>query len=148
MEEDKQLSLLLVDAMDRFRRPRMKQFLPKTDIRQSEMALLMRLHGCNCSEGVMTSRISTLLRIAPPSVTPAINSLEKQRLIERVRSESDRRIVRIRTTAKGDEVISRTREHLISMVDTVVDELGERDARELIRILNKINNYLEQTDLS
>ena len=52
-------------------------------------------------DGLMVSEISDMLKIARPTVTQLVNSLQKKGFLEKYKDENDKRVVRINLSEKG-----------------------------------------------
>lgn len=78
------------------------------------------------------SRISTVLGIAKPNITPLLDNLSARGLVERVRDEQDRRIVNVHLTEAGWEMIHSLR----ATVAGQVTGWGERFSKSDIKRLN------------
>ena len=61
----------------------------------------------------MEADLATHARVTRPSVTSALNELQKQRLVARERSTIDRRITHVRLTRKGHTVIDAALQHYL-----------------------------------
>ncbi|HOV70178.1 MAG TPA: MarR family transcriptional regulator [Clostridia bacterium] len=113
----------------------------QTGLRPSEIHLLIKIYKHGANTGIMTSQLSKLLNVSPPSVTPIINVLEKKKYVERLRSDDDRRIVYVRVTTKGVNFIKDIDKRFRQTLVGLVDYLGPRDSLELARLLSRAVEY-------
>jgi len=68
---------------------------------------------CVLSDGPMTiGRLSAALGIAKPNITPLIDNLHQRGLLERRRSDADRRIVNVCLTVEGSDMAARVRQRI------------------------------------
>ncbi|MDS0525427.1 MarR family transcriptional regulator [Clostridium sp. SHJSY1] len=113
------------------------------DIKPNEFTLLMLLIDSITPEikGVKVSELSTILNITPAAVTHMINSLEKKEYLERLSNEKDRRIVLVRATEKGIKAIESMKQKFFNNLNELFDFLGEKDSKELLRIINLISDF-------
>ncbi len=120
--------------------------MPKVPIRKSEMFALMSIGKLilKYPEGIKLSTLSKTLKLAPPTVTPMINSLEENGFIVRVGSKEDRRVVFIQLTDQGHSFLAEKEKQFKSNIHALIDYLGEEDAKELIRLVRKTADYLNQ----
>ena len=120
--------------------------MPKVPIRKSEMFALMSIGKLilKYPEGIKLSTLSKTLKLAPPTVTPMINSLEENGFIVRVGSKEDRRVVFIQLTDHGHTFLAEKEKQFKSNIHALIDYLGQDDARELIRLVRKTADYLNQ----
>jgi DNA-binding MarR family transcriptional regulator len=75
-----------------------------------------------------SAEVASLSRVGAPTLTALAESLVRAGLVERVRSRSDRRGVRLRITAAGVEAVRRTDAALASELRRLTDIFGEKDA--------------------
>lgn len=120
--------------------------MPDMPIRKSEMIALMSIGNLmkEYPDGIKQGSLSQILNLAPPTVTPMINTLEENGFIERVGSKEDRRVVYIRLTKMGQEFLDEKENHFISNITELVEYLGEEDAKTFIRIVRKTGDFLNQ----
>ena len=72
---------------------------------------------CMLSEREMTiGEISSSLGIAKPNITPLLDALHERGVLERCRSEKDRRIVNVRLLPEGQELAGKLKERICSQV--------------------------------
>lgn len=114
-------------------------------LRQSEAMLLNTIIRCaeNDEIGIKPSVLSAKMDITPAAVTHMINSLEVGGYIKRVSDPNDRRVVLIKITDIGNEKLVKRREEFLKELDGFVDFLGEKDSKELIRLVGKAQEYLK-----
>ncbi len=100
------------------------------------------------SQGPMSiGQISDRLGIAKPNITPLVDSLRDDGLVERVRSEQDRRIVNVHLLPEGEKRLEAIREDIAKQVTEWRESLSRSEAKELnnalgsiVRIMGTINN--------
>lgn len=72
---------------------------------------------CLLSDGAMSiGEISMSLGIAKPNITPLLDALNERGVLERCRSEKDRRIVNVRLLPEGQELADRLRTSICTQV--------------------------------
>ncbi len=87
------------------------------------------------------SEISKLLHVTSPTVTQLIKGLEAEGLIERTTNLTDRRVVGIKLTEKGEEVTQRARKDFLESINGLIEYLGEEQSEQLAELLLKAFNY-------
>jgi DNA-binding MarR family transcriptional regulator len=109
----------------------------KAGIRQSEFMMLATIvHSDEFrTKGAKTTELSTHLRITPSGVTHIIASLVGKNYVERLGDSSDRRIVLIKPTAEGKKLVDSMVMRIVKRCEGLADYLGEKDSKELIRLL-------------
>lgn len=115
-------------------------------IRKSEMFTLISISKLmhKYPDGVKLGSLSQVLNLAPPTVTPMINTLEDIGFIERVGSKKDRRVVYIRLTIKGQTFLDEKENYFKSNIKKLVEYLGEEDSKTFIRIVRKTADFFSQ----
>ena len=78
------------------------------------------------------------LRITAPSATSIITHLEKDGWIERQRESPDKRIVRVKVSAKGSQELAKHKERMMRLLRGLFETLPEKDARDFVRILKRL----------
>ncbi|WP_130861974.1 MarR family winged helix-turn-helix transcriptional regulator [Bacilliculturomica massiliensis] len=79
--------------------------------------------------------------ITLPSVTVAINKLVRKGYVEKVRSESDGRVVYVKLTRQGRKVNSGHQYFHKNLARGVASELSDEEKQILIKGVTKINGY-------
>jgi MarR family transcriptional regulator, organic hydroperoxide resistance regulator len=121
------------------------QFQKKVDdLSQGEKRILGYLTFWN--NGVSSGELSERLFLSTPRVASALNSLSKKGFIERKRDENDKRIVIVTITETGKNFVMEEHEEAISMLEKTLQKLGEKDAKEFVRILKRITEIAAEDD--
>lgn len=87
--------------------------------------------------------IAQRLLIASPTATRIVDTLEKKGLVERVRSEEDRRSVRVEVTGKGKEVAERISE-VGDYLKNLANKLSQDRKEGLLEGLKEIMKTMQQ----
>lgn len=100
---------------------------------------------------VIMSQMSSYINIPMSTATGIVDRLVKNGFMKRERSESDRRIVTIRLTDRGKEIVEGFKSFIMERVRAVNEHLTEDERRMLynifikvIEILNKKNEDAEE----
>ncbi len=138
VEEEVLLNLLRTNDQLQFR------FLPlfrEHGLTPSQYNVLRILRG----EGRALPCLDVASRMvtAVPGITGLIDRLEAQGLVVRGRCESDRRVVFVSITEKGQALIGRIDLPLQEMQRSLLDHLSETELRDLIRLLEKVRRIPE-----
>lgn len=75
--------------------------------------------------GIKVSRLSEALSVHVSTVSNMLDKLSKAGLVERLRSEQDRRVVNLQLTPKGQAVLDRAPKPLTGLVPHALDKLPE-----------------------
>ncbi|MEZ4299147.1 MAG: MarR family transcriptional regulator [Polyangiaceae bacterium] len=84
------------------------------------------------------SSLSERIRAQNSTVTGIIDRMEREGLVGRERSTSDRRVVYIRLTEKGQRLARETRVEPFEIFRVALTSLTQADLRDLLRILMKL----------
>ena len=95
------------------------------------------------SNGIKVSALSAHLQVTPAAVTHIINDLEKAGHVERVSDPTDRRIVLIRPTTAGLQMMEVANAQFLGILKGLVEFLGEDDSREFIRLISLAMTYFK-----
>ncbi len=87
--------------------------------------------------------ISNTVGISQATVTKVAERLINKGLIIKKSSPDDRRAKLISLTAKGEGYFNSNRQRQLELLTGLTETLGERDSKELIRLVEKINNHFE-----
>lgn len=94
--------------------------------------------------GIKTSDLTQKLCITKPATSKMLNLLEEKELIERSSNKNDRRVVYVKLTEKGEEFLKLQDEKLENFVYKMVEKMGEEDTDNLIRLLGKLYDVIEE----
>jgi DNA-binding MarR family transcriptional regulator len=93
-------------------------------------------------EGINQSEISERLGTTQPATVATVDSLEKRRLIKRVRSTDDRRMVRLYLTAKGRTLRDTLLDYARALSLQALDGVGPSDVVKLRALLGLVRGNL------
>lgn len=98
---------------------------------------ILRLLAFSRRRSMPMSRLGSLLQVHATSVTSAVDRLEKQGLVERLRRESDRRVVLASLTTKGEQLVERATRDLNDEVFSSPG-LGPDEVRTATQLLSAL----------
>jgi DNA-binding MarR family transcriptional regulator len=98
------------------------------------------MHIAHAEEGTIAiSQLAERIRLSPSHVSRLVIELERQGLVERQRSSSDSRSTRPTITGAGRKRLRDVGATYLSTIRALLlDPLGERDVRQLVRIWEHI----------
>ena len=85
-----------------------------------------------------------IMGVTTPRITIILNTMEKEGLIERVVSSSDRRRIIVTLTEKGKERIRKRDQENYLFFEKVYEKLGQEDTEALLRSLEAMAEVYEQ----
>ena len=137
----------LFEAMKRFNKAQFKQHKIE-GVRRSEMILMFYVKKSSKSntEGLKVSEISEMMGVTSPTVTQSLNALKAKGWIERTTDQNDRRVVRIKLSQDGEEVIRKAIQETEASFSELIQYLGEEESNKLAELLIKSYQFYEQKD--
>jgi MarR family transcriptional regulator, organic hydroperoxide resistance regulator len=112
------------------------------ELSQAQFELLIELH--NRGE-LPAGELAAAAQLTPSTVTQMLEHLAACGHVERVRSETDKRIVVTRLTDEGARKIEAKRAAWKERWDTALEGVGERDIRAATRVLERLAEMVEET---
>lgn len=91
---------------------RSNELLEQWGLKNSQAGILFMLH---CAGEMSQREMAARIRVTPPSITAAIQKMEKQGYIQRKPDEKDQRVMRLSLTEQGTACV----EHVKSAMDTL-----------------------------
>jgi DNA-binding MarR family transcriptional regulator len=82
--------------------------------------------------------IAKALKLSKPSVTAIVDKLASKGYIEKFQSDEDRRSFHVHLSAKGKNLVKMHAETHNKIVDMLQNNLGSKDLKKLVTILNKV----------
>ena len=95
--------------------------------------------------GLTVSELADELGITKPSVTVAVNKLEKKGYLEKCQCKKDGRSVRVFLTREGNKVNSCHQYFHRRMVRSVSDGLDEKEKEFLVATISKLNSFFKKS---
>jgi DNA-binding MarR family transcriptional regulator len=106
-----------------------------------QIFLLVKL----CRKGICNaSDVANLIGISSGAVTGMTDKLVSMGLIQRERSETDRRVVLFNITDKGKETIQRIRDQRFNRLTELFRQISNNELETTINVFNKITDLLEK----
>lgn len=137
------MSQQLLEAFGQFRRLHWRPN-PIAGLTHSELMVLVCIKGALPVEaGLRVSEISSLLRVAAPTITQQLNNLAARGLVEKHSDPADRRAVRIRVTTAGEETMKAAADAFAASITGLVGYLGEAKSQELAELLGQVFLYFQ-----
>ncbi|EHB6450950.1 winged helix-turn-helix transcriptional regulator [Enterococcus faecalis] len=91
-----------------------------------------------------SSEVAKELSITVGTLTVAINNLVKKGYVERLRSEDDRRVVKLGLTKKG-KLLFRVHQHFHrEMVKNILKGMEQGEEQALLRALKNLHDFLQE----
>ncbi len=103
------------------------------------------LEAIEKSESNMMSVVAKYLMITQGTLTVSVSKLEKKGYVERIKDESDRRIVRLKNTEKANMVLQVHDDFHKQMIDKIVNDLDIEEEQELLKSLYKVSQFFKES---
>lgn len=94
-------------------------------------------------ESKMTD-VAHFIGVTTAAMTGIVDRLVRDNYAVRVFDPKDRRIVKVRLTAKGIELVKRTRDQKRQMIIRIFNKIPEAERQDYLRILGHIRDILEK----
>ncbi|WP_340007697.1 MarR family transcriptional regulator [Paenibacillus sp. FSL K6-0276] len=95
-------------------------------------------------QGVMISRLSDLLQISRPTATQMVNSLEEKGYVVRTTSDTDRRVVYIGLTNKGEQIYDTQMATFSGILSEVTEKVGKKEIDQLIFLCDRFQEAVHE----
>ena len=110
----------------------------RTSLRTNLPGAVLRILRGAGETGLPTLAIGERMIERTPGITRLLDRLEKKKLVQRERSDSDRRHVVVRITRAGRELLGRLDPQLDKLDDEILS-LSQADLRTLLHLLERIH---------
>ena len=131
--------LAILKTADTIRRDMLRVVAPH-GLSMEQYNVLRILRGAGC-DGLPTLEVAARMIEQTPAITRLIDKLEAKGLVERVRSETDRRQVYCRISRAGLKMLSEL-DPPVSAANDRIGSLSKADLRVLVSSLEKIRESL------
>lgn len=95
-------------------------------------------------ENLSLSSLSERIRAQNSTVTGIIDRMEREGLVRRERSTTDRRVVHIKLSDKGQKLARQIQVEPMEIFRGALGSLTGADLKDLLRIMNKLQRYVRQ----
>ena len=119
--------------------------LVKHDLTHAQWVPLYKLAHGECAT---MAELARALQFDPASMTRALDRLEAKGLVQRVRSQSDRRVVNLELTPAGHQVASEVPAVLADVLNAHLVGFTEPEWRQLVSLLQRVRSNGEQLRLT
>ncbi len=92
--------------------------------------------------GLKMSQIGDETGIKPTTLTQVVDSLEKNRFVERRRTPKDRRVCLVHLTRKGRRLLKQIEQHRRKLITQVIESLDPDETENLVRAFEKVTSIL------
>jgi DNA-binding MarR family transcriptional regulator len=108
------------------------------------IAHVRALFALDKTDAATAGEIAETARLSPASVTGMLDDLERDGIVTRVRSDTDRRRVLVTLTDEGRTLLKKRRRIWLKRWDTAMAEVPERDLEAAAEVLRRITGLLDE----
>jgi DNA-binding MarR family transcriptional regulator len=119
----------------------------KNDLTELSILQLHALIYVKEHEHAQMNEIAKHFKIELSSATSLVNKLCTMELVSRETDPQDRRLVRIQLTEKGKKLLQDAMEVRVKKIESMLSSLSEKDTNELLRIMETLNERIEEANL-
>jgi DNA-binding MarR family transcriptional regulator len=123
------------------------------DRRQYELDAWMRLHlGIGQVKALFfisnrgsttTGKLAAVLKVTPTNVTGIVDRLLEKKLITRTSDPDDRRVLVLRTTSQGEELVAELRQKRKERMTEIFSRFTEEEAKTVLQALKILAKAIE-----
>ena len=118
--------------------------LRKSKFSDLTMKEMHAIHAITMYDQKSASQVAKELHLTPGTLTSTINRLEKKGYVERIRSETDRRVIRLGLTKKG-RIIYRAHDAFHNMmVKSFLKDLDSSEVATIQKALRNLEGFLQE----
>jgi len=111
------------------------------DLQKSSPLQIQTLGFIKKTKNPSMREVAEFLAITPPSATSLIDGMAKDKLIIRHFSSSDRRLVHLHITSRGQKMLEKGFKEMTAHMKEIFTCLSEKEKRQLISIYGKIYKF-------
>ena len=119
---------------------RAKSKYQEFDLNRSQASILFTLHR---RSSMSQKELASSLNMTPPSITSAIQKMEREGYITRKPDEADQRIMRLALTEKGESCIQNVKQVAEEMSSLIFRGMCPEEIMLFRRLLMQINDNLQ-----
>lgn len=93
---------------------------------------------------VTMTEVATQFGISLPTATALSNKLVSGKFIKRVNDATDRRIVKLILTPKGDEMLQTAMKQRNAKINTMLSYMSQREKEQLLKIMNNLVTNIQK----
>lgn len=100
------------------------------------------IHLLAHNKDVSQRELAGLAQVKPGSISEVLERLEKDKIVKRWRDDSDRRIVRVRLTSKGEQLYQENREARHQFESELLQTVTDDEREVFVRVIQKMRHQL------
>lgn len=116
------------------------------NLSQAEWHLLWLLKHAPSNDRVRPSDLARHQQVTAGNVAQQLRRLEKQGFVVRTHDDTDRRVVIVRLTPKGEKFLASVRDDFVNHFNQLIAHLGKKEAKHFTQLLLSSAEFLEHMD--
>jgi DNA-binding MarR family transcriptional regulator len=116
----------------------MEGHFARLGLSKARFMVMIQLHGHEDPAGICISDLISQYKVSSATMTGVIDTLEREGLIERIKSPQDRRRVNVRITDQGRAFMDDFLPKHHANMELFTASLGEHERRDLVALLGKL----------
>ena len=134
----------LIDLIFHLNRSMRQCLMFDSEITQLTLLQLETLIFLKQNKSAQMREVAEHLHIAMPSATSLINTLASLNLIDRQNDDSDRRLVRLVLTKKGESLLAKAVEAKKERINKILSFMTQKDKKHMVSILETILERMKE----
>lgn len=102
------------------------------------------LNALGQSNNYKMTDLARALGVTMGNATGVVDRLVRDGLVKRIKSQEDRRIVRIYLTQKGKETVAKIKKQKIKNIAQVLNKITKKDRGTLLNIMKKVARVMQK----
>ncbi|OCN04853.1 hypothetical protein A4S06_10130 [Erysipelotrichaceae bacterium MTC7] len=115
-------------------------------VKHQDMMFMNGIMRAGKGEPIKVSQIAKMFRFSAPAASQVVRRLEERGFVERIIRDDDRRSVYIQVTDDTKRELRRIEDQMNQRLDHILDYLGDHDTEELMRIMEKVVQYMDEEE--
>jgi len=91
--------------------------------------------------GLPIGKLAKELAVSFPSVSGIIDRLHREKLIERIRSRQDRRLVLVKLTDTGKEIVEKLLKALEELIFSILERMPEKERKTITKAVERVFEF-------
>lgn len=98
-------------------------------------------------EGTPSTKLGPKMGMEPTSLTRLLKSMESLDLIQRITDKTDKRVVRVKLTAKGKKMREVSKEVVIKFNEHIHKKINPKKLEVFFEVMSEINGLLDKNNI-
>ena len=127
----------------RFNQLHSRSLLSEFEITGPQLVCLLAIHA---HDGITATGLAREIHLSPSTVVGIIDRLEVKGIVRRKRDTSDRRVVHIQTTKKGEKILARSPSPMQELLFKRFQSLEEEEQEQIMAALDTLVGLMSEVE--